>query len=274
MIAFAYYGAKNGLLKDLLPLLPECSHYCEPFSGSATVLLNRKPSPIETLNDLNGEIVNFFEVLRDNAGNLVDKLLLTPYSRKEFESAWEIHPDIVERARRFFIRTQMDISKGGIKYNKSWSSAATASHSNPAKRFFNKLPGLLEVAERLRLVQVENKPAIDVIMKYDKYDTLFYLDPPYLKQTRNAKNEYAFEMSMVEHVQLAKALNAARGMVALSGYDSPEMGILYNGWNKILFKPKIVPMSRGNGLVRQECLWLNYDPQVKADLYKKQYRIL
>lgn len=277
MIAFAYYGAKNGLLTNLLPLLPECSHYCEPFCGSAAVLLNRMPSPIETLNDLNGEIVNFFQVLRDDACSLVDKLLLTPYSRQEFEQAWEIHSDPVERARRFYIRTQSDVAKAGHRKDKSWSvnvKYAIGQHSYAVRNFAAKVPGLLDVAERLKMVQVENRTAMDVIEKYDSAGTLFYCDPPYIPSTRNSSNDYKFELSMVEHVQLAKALNAARGMVALSGYDSPEMGILYNGWNKIQFKPKKVPMSRGSGLVRQECLWLNYDPQVKADLSTKQYRIL
>lgn len=87
LIAFAYYGGKNRHLNDILPLLPACEHYCEPFAGSAAVLLNRQPSPIETLNDLNSDIVNFFKTLRENPQQLIDALLLTPYSREEFYHA-------------------------------------------------------------------------------------------------------------------------------------------------------------------------------------------
>lgn len=276
MIAFSYYGAKNGLLSYLLPLLPESDHYCEPFCGSAAVLLNRKPSPIETMNDLNGEIVNFFSMLRQYPERLVDALLCTPYSRQEFEQAWQESPDAIERARRFYIRTQSDVAKAGHRKDKSWSvnvKYSIGQHSYAVKNFAIKIPGLLEVAERLRMVQVENRPAMHVIQKYDTPGTLFYCDPPYIPDTRTSANDYRFEMSMDDHIELAKVLNAAKGMVALSGYDCDAMAVLYNGWNKIKFKPRKVPMSRGAGLVRQECLWLNYDPELLMDQSKKQIRI-
>lgn len=277
MISFAYYGAKNGLLKHLLPLLPECSHYCEPFCGSAAVLLNRRPSPIETLNDLNSDIVNFFQVLRKSPLALVDSLLLTPYSREEFENAWRFDSDPVERARRFYIRTQMDVAKAGHRKDKSWSvniKYSIGQHSYAVKNFHSKIPGLIDVADRLKMAQIENKPAVEIIRRYDSPQTLFYCDPPYMHSTRTSNNDYKHEMAISDHVELAKALNECSAMVAISGYDSPEMASLYKGWSKIKFKAKQVPMSRGKGLVKQECLWVNYDPYIKADVAKKQYRIL
>jgi len=108
LIAFGWYGGKYSHLDWLLPLLPDCHHYCEPFAGSAAVMLNRKPSPIETYNDLDGEVANFFRVLRDEKDKLVEAIGLTPFSREEFALACEIDPEVepLERARRFYVRAR------------------------------------------------------------------------------------------------------------------------------------------------------------------------
>lgn len=263
MIAFAYYGAKNLLLPELLPLLPECDHYVEPFCGSATVLLNRIPSPIETMNDINGDIVNFFRILREHPDQIVENLWLTPYSHQEFEQAWEFSDCPIERARRFFIRTQMDLAKAGHRKDKSWSKNkkyVAGGHSYAVKNFAAKVPGLLNVAERLKMTQIENISADIVLKKYDSPDTLFYCDPPYLPATRNSSNDYRFELTLKDHEDLQQILNNVNGRVALSGYSSPEMKRWYKGWRCHKFIPRKVPMARGSGLVRQECLWTNYDP--------------
>src|SRR5580692_8004016 len=108
-IAFGWYGGKFSHLEWLLPLLPACHHYCEPFAGSAAVLLNRAPSPVETYNDLDGEVVNFFRTLRENPDEVIRRIGLTPFSREEFSIACEPHPvglTDIERARRFFIRAR------------------------------------------------------------------------------------------------------------------------------------------------------------------------
>lgn len=108
LIAFGWYGGKFSHLDWLLPLLPNCNHYCEPFSGSGAVLLNRKPSPVETYNDLDGEVVNFFKVLREQKERLIEAIGLTPFSREEFALACELDPNIdaFERARRFYVRAR------------------------------------------------------------------------------------------------------------------------------------------------------------------------
>ena len=108
LIAFGWYGGKFSHLKWLLPLLPKCHHYCEPFAGSAAVLLNREPSPIETYNDLDGEVCNFFRVLREQRDKLVEAIALTPFSREEFSVACELDPGqgSLERARRFYVRAR------------------------------------------------------------------------------------------------------------------------------------------------------------------------
>src|SRR6266581_6978596 len=109
LIAFGWYGGKYSHLDWLLPLLPACHHYVEPFAGSAAVLLNREPSPVETYNDIDGEVVNFFRVLRDQREVLIEAIGLTPFSREEFELAIsQPTQDLtdLERARRFFVRAR------------------------------------------------------------------------------------------------------------------------------------------------------------------------
>jgi len=263
MIAFAYYGAKNGMLSTLLPMLPKCSHYVEPFCGSAAVLLNRDPSPIETMNDLNSDIVNFFKVLRESPEPLVDALYLTPYSHSEFTQAWEYSADPIEQARRFYIRTQMDVAKAGHRKDKSWSKNKAyrpGNHSYCVKNFAAKIPGLMDVELRLKMAQIENLQAIECICKYDSPETLFYLDPPYLPATRSSKDDYRHEFSFAQHEELAMVLNSISGKAALSGYDHPQMSIWYKNFHCYKFETKQVPMARGSGLRRQECLWTNYNP--------------
>src|SRR6266581_2542012 len=108
LILFGWYGGKYSHLDWLLPLLPKCHHYCEPFAGSAAVLLNREPSPIETYNDLDGEACNFFRVVREDGEALTKAIALTPFSREEFGLACTLDPDVspLERARRFYIRAR------------------------------------------------------------------------------------------------------------------------------------------------------------------------
>jgi len=108
LIAFGWYGGKFSHLDWLLTLLPPAHHYCEPFAGSGAVLLNRAPSPVETYNDLDGEVVNFFRVLREQKDALTEAIGLTPFSREEFGIACLLEPDLtpLERARRFYVRAR------------------------------------------------------------------------------------------------------------------------------------------------------------------------
>jgi DNA adenine methylase len=128
MIVFGWYGGKFSHLDWLLPLLPKCHHYCEPFAGSAAILLNRQPSPIETYNDLDGEVVNFFRVLRDKSSKLKKAIALTPFSREEFATACILDPDVtdIERARRFYVRARQ--VRTGLAQTASvgrWANART-----------------------------------------------------------------------------------------------------------------------------------------------------
>jgi len=184
LIPFGWYGGKFSHLGWLLPLLPKCHHYCEPFAGSGVILLNRNPSPVETYNDLDGEVCNFFGVLRDHKEELVEKIGLTPFSREEFALACKLDPSgsPVERARRFYIRARQ--VRTGLAQTASvgrWANCKNTSRSGMSgviSRWLGAIDALPQIAERLLRVQIENRPAADVIRLYDSTETLFYCDPP------------------------------------------------------------------------------------------------
>jgi len=261
-IAFGWYGGKFNHLNWLLPLLPPCHHYCEPFGGSAAVLLNRAPSPVETYNDLDGEVVNFFRVLRDKTEELVKAIALTPFSREEFALAISCPKDVlsdVERARRFFVRARQ--VRTGLAQTASvgrWANCKNTSRagmSGAVSRWLGGVAGLPEIANRLLRVQIENRSAIEVIQLYDSKETLFYCDPPYLHQTRGDAKAYKFEMTEEEHRRLAEVLNSVKGRVALSGYPCPLMDELYKGWRRL-----DAPVKNCHSVKkpRNEALWVNY----------------
>src|SRR5947209_8341594 len=200
LILFGYYGGKFSHLDWLLPQLPTCHHYCEPFAGSGAVLLNREPSPVETYNDLDGEVTNFFRTLRNEPEELIRRIGLTPFSREEFYLACQPLPvdaTELERARRFFIRARQ--VRTGLAQTASigrWANCKNTSRSGMSgvvSRWLGAVEDLPAVAERLLRVQIENRPAADVIRLYDSPTTLFYCDPPYVHSTRGDSKAYGFE---------------------------------------------------------------------------------
>lgn len=265
MIAFGWYGGKYSHLKWLLPLLPYTYHFCEPFGGSAVVLLNREPSPVETYNDLDGEVVNFFKVLRDQKDELIEEIGLTPFSYEEFEKAIvEPTEDLsdLERARRFYIRARQ--VRTGLAQTATpgrWAHCRLTSRAGMAgavSRWLGSVEALPEIAQRLLRVQIENRPAIEVIERYDSEKTLFYCDPPYPHESRGDNNAYAYEMTDEQHRELAKVLREVRGKVALSGYRCDLLDELYGDWISTEEAVKNIHSVKDP---RQEVLWTNYDPE-------------
>jgi len=265
LIAFGWYGGKFSHLDWLLPLLPECHHFCEPFGGSAAVLLNRKPSMVETYNDIDGEVVNFFKVLRNQKSKLVKVIGLTPFSREEFAIACDIDPKLseLERARRFYVRARQ--VRTGLAQTASlgrWANCKNTSRggmSGVISRWLGGVDALPEIAERLLRVQIENRPAIDVIKLYDSKGSLYYCDPPYIHGTRGDNKAYGYEMTDDEHRELASVLNKVNGKVAISNYECDLMDELYPSprWYKTVGPDKTNHSTKGK---RQEVLWTNYDP--------------
>jgi DNA adenine methylase len=266
-IVFGWYGGKFSHLDWLLPLLPQCHHYCEPFAGSGAVLINRPAAPVETYNDIDGDVVNFFRVLRDQHDKLIRAIALTPFAREEYHLAiYGEHDGIddVERARRFYIRARQ--TRTGLAQTASigrWANckdATSAGMSGVVSRWIGGVEVLDEIAQRLLRVQIENRPAIDVIKIYDGPQTLFYCDPPYLHATRGDPKAYGFEMTESEHREFAAVVAHCKGMVAVSGYDHPLMDDLFkpDQWTKTLGIDKTIHSTKGT---RQEVLWTNFEPK-------------
>lgn len=265
LIAFGWYGGKFSHLNWLLPLLPRTQHYCEPFGGSAAVLLNRNPSPIETYNDIDGEVANFFRALREQTDALIKAIALTPFSREEFEIAISEPTEglsNLERARRFYIRARQ--VRTGLAQRASsgrWAHCLLTSRAGMAgavSRWLGSVEALPEIAQRFLRVQIENDLAINVIKRYDSEETLFYCDPPYPHESRGDSNAYGYEMTDDEHRELAQVLHNVKGKVALSSYHCDLMDELYDNWRYIE-----APIKNCHSVKkpRIEVLWVNYHPE-------------
>ena len=261
-IAFGWYGGKFSHLEWLLPLLPTAHHYCEPYAGSGAILLNREPSPVETYNDIDGDVVNFFRMLRDRHEELIRAIALTPFSREEFHLAINGSTQgisDVERARQFFARARQ--ARTGLAQTATlgrWANCKNTSRagmSGVVSRWLGSVDGLHEIASRLLRVQIENRPAIDVVRLYDDKSTLFYCDPPYLHETRGDSKAYGFEMNGQEHWELAETLNQCKGLVAISGYRCDAMDSWYKNWRRFDALAKTIHSTKQ---LRHECVWMNY----------------
>jgi DNA adenine methylase len=215
-------GGKGKQLNDLLPLVPQTKIYVEPFGGGCSVLLNRERSEVEVYNDLDGALVNLFEVLRDDEqGTEFARLVgLTPYSREVFEGclSFEGIADPVRRAAAFYTVLNQSISGKRLASKGDWARGRT---DNLADRWFHRQEGLNAIHTRIRNVQIECRDALDILQEWDTPDTTFYCDPPYILESRRGKRYYAVEPGDEYHKELVDVLLRVRGNVVLSGYNHP-----------------------------------------------------
>lgn len=234
-----YYGGKWRLAPWIIEQFPPHRIYVEPFGGAASVLLRKQRCYSEVYNDLDGEIVNVFRVLRNpaQARELVRQVKLTPYSREEFDGSYIVADDPIEQARRTLFRAAAGFASGAqLSYGTGFRSNVTRPFSTPARDWMGLPVHLEDIIERLRGVIIENAPAVDVMRRYDGPDTLHYVDPPYVYATRNARNAgdtYRYEMTDDEHRELASVLQCLKGNVILSGYDSKMYGELFGDWQRM-----------------------------------------
>ena len=223
--------------------------------------MNREPSPVETYNDLDGEVANFFRVLRDKPAELIRAIDLTPFAREEFRQAIDARArrSDLERARHFFVRARQ--VRTGLAQTASvgrWANCLLTSRagmSGVISRWLGSVEGLAEVAQRLIRVQIENDDALAVVQRYDSAETLFYCDPPYPHESRGDSKAYGYEMTDDEHRKLSALLHAVRGKVALSGYSCRLQDELYHDWKRHEAPPKVCHSVKQ---LRSEVLWTNY----------------
>lgn len=245
----SWYGGKGRVVKKILPYFPEHTCYVEPFCGSAALLFAKKPSKIEVINDIEGEVIHFFRVLQDKvqAEELIRRLAVTPYSREEYELSWIPTEDPIERARRFFIRSRQSFlaSACTMRYHSpgSWGFEKRAQFGcSRAVKFLRAVDGLPRVVNRLRRVSTESLDFEAILEKYDAPEgtTFFYCDPPYMLggSSRTGWDRYKYEFAKDDHERLARALNRINGKVLVSYYEEPEILDLYPepGWRYRRFK--------------------------------------
>lgn len=258
---FTYFGGKTAIAERIAALLPPHEHYVEPFAGSLAVLLAKSPAPMETVNDLDGELVNFWRVLRDDPAGLELACTLTPHSRAEHQASMEpLGPGLsdLERARRWWVRLTQ--GRGGQPRQRTgWRFHETPGQTPMSVYLAGYAARMPPAARRLARVALECRPALEVIEAYSRHSgALIYADPPYLDSTRThgaMGDMYNHEMRTEEdHRLLAKALHSARSAVVLSGYDSPLYADLYDGWHR----HELAALA-GNSLTRTrtEVLWSN-----------------
>lgn len=222
-----YHGAKFRLAPWVLQHFPPHTCYVESFGGAAGVLMQKPRSYAEVYNDLDGDIVNLFRVLQDpvTRSGLTERRVFTPYSREEFELSWEPSVEPIERARRTIIRAQMGFGSAGATKGVTGFRIDTKRQYGTAQSLWAAYPEqLAEVGQRLSGVLIENRPAIEVITAHDGPQTLHYVDPPYVHETRykgaSSGRYYKHEMDDAAHRDLLGVLLELEGMIVLSGYPS------------------------------------------------------
>jgi DNA adenine methylase len=238
--------------------------FIEGFGGSAAILLQRDRATLEVYNDLCEDVVIFFRMLRDREEELIEALWKTPYALKEFKAAAnEGGLDDLEIARRFYIRSYMSIAGPTAQWQTGWRRqkvVGTASRSNgrltAAATSFARVDRLYAVADRLRGVQIECLDIFDLLDRYDQRNVMWYLDPPYVAETRASwkQTAYAHEMTLEDHEKLLDVVVKLRGSVMISGYHHELYANCLAGWNMMETE------SRINGTRKAtEVVWMNYD---------------
>lgn len=252
-----YPGAKWNIADWIISCLPPHKHYIEPFFGSGAVFFSKAPAPHEVVNDLSGDVVNLFRVIRERGEELAALIEMTPWAREEYELSYTPTDDPVERARRFVVYTRQRHG-GSLGGRVGWSHEAVrvravGSHGAPNLiQVWRQLPRrILDMVDRLQKTEIEHRPAVDVIAGYNAPNVLIYADPPYLTSTRRPRT-YAHEMTDADHSALLDALDAHPGPVVLSGYHCPLYDDRLAHWYTV---------ERGalaeEGRARIEVLWLN-----------------
>lgn len=262
--ALKYPGSKWKTAEWITSFFPPHKFYVEPFFGSGAVYFTKEPAIYETINDIDGLVVNFFKACRDYPEELARAVCLTPFSRQEYLEIQEkkageplqLTGDCVEDARRFLVRCSQGFGSK-LSDRAGWKNTK-ASNGPVNPKIWNEYPKIiLSYAERLKNAQIECTDAVQLIRDCNHSDCLIYADPPYLKECR-PKRCYRFEMQEEEqHNGLLDALLNHNGMVILSGYDNQLYNDRLKGWHK---ETKSAVVNSGRNAT--ECIWMNFSHQL------------
>lgn len=246
-----YPGSKWSLASRIVSHFTEHSHYVEPYFGSGAVFFVKNPSQHEVLNDLDGNVVNFFRVLRDYTDELCWTLEATPWARDEYSSADDMTDDALENARRFAVRVWQGHASDLAKKT-GWRNRGSKQRAPGMSARWRRVPEeLAQLADRLRDAEIENRPALEVVRRFSTADCLIYADPPYLPTTRT-QQMYAHEMTEAQHIEMLDVLRAHNGPAVLSGYDNDIYNSTLGDWEQFC----LVPPKVEKAAVRTEKLWV------------------
>lgn len=268
-----WVGGKGMSRRWILEHLAVYPHriYVEPFGGGASVLLAKEPAPVDVYNDLNGGLVDFFRVLADSRqfGRFRRIVETLPYSRRlyyDYRNEWSTEKNPVVRAAKWFYVARQSF---GGKFGNSWGYCVNSSDcgmNSCSSRWLSTIKMLPEIHAKLQRVQIESIPALEIIDKYDTPGTLFYLDPPYVMETRVGGKMYDYEMTLADHEALVANLLAIRGAACLSGYEHlVYRPLLKAGWTisrkevscRIVGRTRAKKDMSKDALKRTECLYMS-----------------
>lgn len=264
-----YPGSKWSAAGWIISFFPGHHSYLEPFFGSGAVLFNKPRSNIETVSDLDGNVVNLFEWIKRDPERLAHEIYWTPYARQAYEDAFAMVPDdSLGKAVNFCIRLNMGHGSRTNGGKTGWKNDVQGRERAYASQDWVHLPEkIMQAAERLRGVQIENKPAAELIQRFNFPNVLVYNDPPYVLSTRHGK-QYRHEMDDKAQNDLLDVLLMHKGPVLISGYDNRLYNDRLKGWHK----EETGCYSR-TGSKKKEILWMNFEPegrQMTLDDFKEE----
>ena len=260
MTILQYPGKKNSIANWIINRFPhdyQSMTYLEPFFGSGSIFFRKERSTIETINDADEEITNLFMQIRDNPDELMLLLMNTPWSRREYDLAFEKTDNLTEKARRCIVRFWFTV--GANVRNKNGMRIEIARNTGGFNYFHQKLPEIISLASRRLthnkdgIIQIENRDVFELIPIYDRENVFMYLDPPYLLETRKNKKVYRYEFSKEEHEKLLNLIVCSKAKIMISGYNSELYNDYLKGW---YFDTTGTKDQAGNR--RTECIWMNY----------------
>lgn len=262
----SYFGGKFPILKWLISKFPKGNyHFVDTMGGSGNVSLNVE-YPLITYNDVNNEVINLYNVLRNDYEEFLRLVYFTPFSRSELnkiitDAINEVPLSDIERARRYFVKSQLGYGANGSQNNHYGTGFEWKTQRSNFYRIDNwniKLERLAKIVDKLRHFQIENRDALELFDKINRKDVIAYFDPPYLLDLRKSKKRYTHEVDNDFHIRLSNKVKNAKCYVAISGYDHPLYDELFGSFYKSIAK---INRSNVGKIPQQECLWTNYDPE-------------
>jgi DNA adenine methylase len=256
--AHRQFGSKARTANAILAMVPDHTVWVEVFAGSAAVTLAKEPSKAEHINDINGDVVTLFQVMRDDdqRERLCELIDLTPWSQIEYQNCWpaDAVDDPVERARRFLVRSWQGV--GGMQ--NGFTGWRLQRDDGWCPRLWRKIPlRLRSVAQRMRDVHIHQKDCVEMVRRFaDIEDLVYFIDPPYPEETLNTQRQqpYSVSMSSDEHQAFAEALLSIKGKAVLTMNPGTVYDDVLSDWRR-----RELPVRGLRNTTKNEVIYMNFD---------------